>query len=540
MTKTSWILCSVIICLAITKAVADDAGKIGQAVTPAAPSISSGLDKPSLVFYSDVPGSGNNVVYHLTLPKDPVLPQRLGGTAATFNYQLFSSFEFGMVLCDTQSSPNFTNVCTPDSDSNILDNPDPNAPDFVSHHPGSAVLEIEFFPPGGLNTCSDPKLWCVAMTTTSLTFQNRTETRNNADCLKRGGFQPVNFAYLTADGMAQTAADPLNPDQVTKLGVIPGKTFRMRPGDRLVLRIHDTADGVKAVVEDLDSDTTGSMTASPANGFAQLNFVPDPDPAHPSVTCTSNPYAFHPMYATSNEHTRSTWLSHPSNISFTAVIGNFEPCNAVTKEGGGCTQPAGSDATPDGDDRVNCFSAGFLGSFGLQPVGGCFGADADFDSVSYQFAWPGTGDTQTDLLTKPSPIRFSSPKLRAPNDGELLDFNRVAFESEAPIVEAQGGVSPPCSVFSPDASGCVQPPAAFYPIFSTAHGEGGCQWQFGGPNIHDTIDNFGGNAAAQYGNLIQVLIIGEAEDDFPDGEPTPAFLDFRQILPTNPCVAHGD
>jgi hypothetical protein len=107
-------------------------------------------------------------------------------------------------------------------------------------------------------------------------------------------------------------------------------------------------------------------------------------------------------------------------------------------------------------------------------------------------------------------------------------------------VEGQGGVSPPCSVFSPDASGCVQPPAAFYPIFSTAHGEGGCEWQFGGPNIRGTIDNFGGTAAAQYGNLIQVLIVGEAEDDFPDGEPTPAFLDFRQILPANPCLAHGD
>ena len=539
MTKTSWVLCSMLLCLAISNALADDG--VGQPATPSAPSVNSGLDKPSLVFYSDVPGSGNNVVYHLVLPKEPLVSSRPGSTGGTFNYQLFSAFEFGMVLCDNQSSPMFTSVCVPDSDSNIFDNPDQNTPDFVSHHPGSAVLEVQFYPPGGLNTCSDPKRWCVAMTITSLTFQNRTETINSADCLRRGGFQPVNFAYLTLDGVAQTAADPLNPDHAAKVRVIPGKTFRMEPGDRLVLSIHDTPEGVQAVVRDLDSDTTGSMTASPANGFAQLNFDPDPDPANPSETCTSNPYAFHPMYATSNEHTRSSWLSHPSNISFTAIIGNFEGCDAISQEGGSCTQPEGSDVTPDRDDRVNCFSSSFLGSFGLQPVGGCFVADIDFDSLSYQFAWPGTGDPRTDSLTKPSPIRFSSPQFHAVGKGELRDFNRVAFESEAPAVEALGGgVSPPCEALSPDGAGCVQPPAAFYPIFSTGHGEGGCQWQFGGPNIRGTIDNFGGNAAAEYGDLIQVLIVGEAEDDFPDGEPAPAFLDFRRVLPVNPCIEDGD
>jgi hypothetical protein len=95
-----------------------------------------------------------------------------------------------------------------------------------------------------------------------------------------------------------------------------------------------------------------------------------------------------------------------------------------------------------------------------------------------------------------------------------------------------------CDVFSPNGAGCVQPPAAFYPIFSTSHGEHGCLWQFGGPHIPGTTDNFGGNAANQYGDLITVLIIGEAEDGFPDGQPFPAFLDFRRILPENPCTNH--
>ena len=449
-----------------------------------------------------------------------------------------------MVLCDNQSSPNFTNVCSPNTDANIFDNPDPNAADFVSHHPGSAVLEVQFYPPGGLNTCSDPKLWCVAMTITSLTFQNRTETRNSLDCLWRGGFQPVNFALLTTDGTAQTAADPLNHNPL-KFSVMAGRTFQMNSGDRLVLKIHDTPNGVQAEVHDLTSDTFGSMTASPANGFAQLNFVPDPDPANPSQTCTSNPYAFHPMFATSSEHTRSSWLSHPSNISFTAIIGNFEYCNAVAREGGPCVSQPG-EAAPDADDR-NCFSSAFLAGFGLQPVGGCFTADTEFDSVSYQFTWPGTGDPRGDALLKPSPVRFTSPQFfgsdASPEDEESqrrLDFDRVAFESEAPIVEAQGGVTPVCDVFSADASGCVQPPATFYPIFSTHRGEDGCEWQFGGPNIRGTLDNFGGNAATQYGDLITVLIIGEAEDGFPDGEPAPAFLDFRRILAQNPCGANDN
>ena len=544
MHKSFWILCAFVLCLAVTAGFGADSGSGQQSSLPHAPSINSGLDKPSLVFYSGVPGSGNDVQYNIILPTDPVTSPGQDGNGGTFNYQLYSAFEFGMVLCDNQSSPNFTNVCIANTDANIFDNPDPNAPDFVSHHPGSAVLEVQFYPPGGLNTCSDPKRWCVAMTITSLTFQNRTETRNSADCLIRGGFQPINFAFLTIDGVSQTAADPLNHDPA-KFSVIPGKTFQMNSGDRLVLHIHDTVEGVRAEVHDLTSDTQGLMTAGPVNGFAQLNFDPDPDPAHPSKTCTSNPYAFHPMFATSNEHTRSSWLSHPSNISFTAVIGNFEYCDAVSQEGGHCLASQVNDASPDADDAVRCFSGPFLGSFGLQPVGGCFVADTEFDSVSYLLKWPGTGDAHEDRLLKPSPIRFTSPQFHPSNSDrdeshQRLNFDRVAFESEAPIVEAQGGINPPCDVFSPNASGCVQPPAPFYPIFSSSRGEHGCLWQLGGPHIPGTTDNFGGNAANQYGDLITVLIIGEAEDGFPDGEPAPAFLDFRRVLPENPCITGQD
>jgi hypothetical protein len=66
----------------------------------------TGADEPSLLFYSNVPGSGNSNVYVLTLPKDPPILPKQDGTGGTFNFQLHPAFWFGMAMCDTQSAPN--------------------------------------------------------------------------------------------------------------------------------------------------------------------------------------------------------------------------------------------------------------------------------------------------------------------------------------------------------------------------------------------------------------------------------------------------
>src|SRR3954453_16382799 len=51
-----------------------------------------GHDEPSLLFYSDVPGSGNNTRYTVRLPTDPSkLPQQ-DGSGGTFNFQLHPAF----------------------------------------------------------------------------------------------------------------------------------------------------------------------------------------------------------------------------------------------------------------------------------------------------------------------------------------------------------------------------------------------------------------------------------------------------------------
>src|SRR5580700_11153308 len=66
----------------------------------------AGHDEPDTLFYSNVPGSGNNVTYQMTLPKDPPTLPRNNGSGGTDSFQLHPTFWLGMVMCDSQGSPN--------------------------------------------------------------------------------------------------------------------------------------------------------------------------------------------------------------------------------------------------------------------------------------------------------------------------------------------------------------------------------------------------------------------------------------------------
>src|SRR5262249_45237524 len=48
----------------------------------------TGHDEPSLLFYSNTPGSGNSNTYQLTLPGEPKVLPNQAGTAGTWNFQL--------------------------------------------------------------------------------------------------------------------------------------------------------------------------------------------------------------------------------------------------------------------------------------------------------------------------------------------------------------------------------------------------------------------------------------------------------------------
>jgi hypothetical protein len=482
----------------------------------------TGHDEPSLLFYSNVPGSGNSQVYHLTLPTEPKTMPQQDGSGGTFNFELRPTFWFGMAMCDTESAPNFTKTCNPDTDANIFTSENPADPNYIGKHPGTAFEEMQFYPPGWVSwppgVSCDPTKWCAAMTIDSLSEdQNSSPTGlNNAACRRSVGIEPVNFAFITKSGVADSPGDPQNGDHFTPN---LANDLLMNQGDRLTVDLHDTPAGFTVVIHDLDTGQSGSMTASIANGFAQIKYDPT------ATSCTSIPYAFHPMYSTSSENTRVVWAAHSYNVAFSDEIGHFEFCSTVDQEGGTCT--SNNEGTID-DDDVGCFSSALSL---LVQVGGCLGSDDDFDGASYQLDWPGTGPNNgQDKKLHSTPVMFSSP-LFTTASGSLANFDRSAFETDLPRIEApdSGGI---CNRNTGE--NCVNPPPGsnFYPIYVTvSKGKGGCTWAEGGPGIKDATNTFGGNSAAEYGPLLNLVYPG------PGFTTIHRFNNFRQILANNPCAA---
>ena len=485
-----------------------------------------GHDEPSTLFYSNVPGSGNRMRYELTLPKDPS-PSNPLQRGKAFTFQLRIAFWFGMAMCDTQSYPELLKNCTPDSDVNIVD------PAISPKHPGTAFMEMQFYPPGWVPwpagaSCS-AKQWCAALNIDSLSLNPVTGQALNPTCQSKivGGEEYINFAFITKSGVPQPNSPP-NPVQATINTFTPNPSadLFMNSGDKLVLTMHDTLHGLKILINDLTTAQSGSMTASAANRFGQVEFEPAP-----STECMNIPYDFHPMYSTSSEKTRVTWAAHSYNIAFSDEIGHFDFCNGPKPISflGSC--PAGNtegitgDHEPtDGDDNF-CFPAS---ASTLVQVSGCIDSNTGFDGVSYQPLWP---DGNTTL--RPTSILFSSPLTGSDYN---VQYSRMAFEADLPRIENPAvcnrftGVG--CTLIpttdDPDPTGTGFQPATFYPFYSIANRGGGCVWQFGN-HIPGSINDFHQNQ--QYGTLLNITYttIG--------GKPTTRYNDFRQIFSRNPCLA---
>jgi hypothetical protein len=485
-----------------------------------------GHDEPSLLFYSNTPGSGNRVRYQVTLPRDPT-PQHPTAPGKSYNFELGSTFWFGMALCDTQSYPEQVSTCTPDSDSNIVD------PAVSPNHPGTAFVELQFYSPGwvpwptwaqaiGASTCS-PTRWCAAMNIFSLLEDPVAGTVNNPTCQAKIGVETFEFAFVTRNGVAQAPANPLDSTLATYTPD-PSRDLFMNSGDRLQVSMHDTANGLQAQINDLSTHQSGSMTASPSNGFAQFQYDPS------GTSCTAIPYAFHPMYSTSSENTRVIWAAHSYNVGFSSEIGHFQFCNGAavpatpfgfdssgnpvtcpdgnTEEGGEPTEGAGEDDF--------CFPAS---EALLYKVQGCTETNIGFDGVSYTPTWP---DGNTRL--HPTPVQFQSPRF---GSGYDQTYDRAAFEADLPRIEFNT-----CNRTT--GTGCTlipttddNEPAAFYPFFTNADVGGACNWQFGNSIPGDTRE-FGQNA--QYGSLLPLsyLIFGGG------GAWRTLFNDFRGVI-SNPC-----
>jgi hypothetical protein len=276
------------------------------------------------------------------------------------------------------------------------------------------------------------------------------------------------------------------------------------------------------------------MTASKANGFAQIKYAPT------GTSCTAIPYNFHPMYSTSSTKTRVTWAAGSYNVAFDSEIGHFQFCSGPKRipatEFGllpsgnptvcpkGNTEGRGVNRQPSDPLRVTS-SGAVVGDDGfcfpgrealLYKVTGCTFTNTGFDGASYQRLWP-DGNTRVH----PTPFRFTSPRTGA---HYTKQYSQIGFETDLPRIEAT------CNRFT--GVGCTLipqtdqgQPAAFYPFFSTARTAHGCYWQFGN-DIPGEISDFGQNG--QYGPLLQqsYTTVG--------GSSVQLYNDFRNII-TNPC-----
>jgi hypothetical protein len=485
-----------------------------------------GHDEPSLVFYSNKAGAGNRMRYDITLPKEPS-PSNPTQPGKSYNFELNGALWFGLALCDTQSYPEQVGTCTPNSDSNIVD------PAVSPNHPGTAFMELQFYPPGwvpwptwavaiGADTCS-PTQWCAALNVFSVLEDPVNGTLQNPTCAAQVGIETFQFAFVTKNGVAQAPANPLASTLKT-FTPNPKQDLFMNSGDRLALSVHDTPQGVQAQIDDLTNHKSGSMTASPSNGFAQIRFDPT------GTSCDAIPYAFHPMYSTASEQTRVIWAAHSYNVAFSDEIGHFQFCNGATvpktpfgldADGNPIVCPPGntegsgaSQAATDGDDDF-CFPAS---ASLLYRVQGCTETNTGFDGVSYMPVWP---DGNTAL--HPTPFQFTGART-----GDTFDqsYERVAFEADLPAVEGtcNRSTGAGCTLIPTTDQGA---PAQFYPYFTNTDVGGACTWQFGTDTPGETR-NFGRNA--QYGSLLSSTYLAFGGG----GSTVNRFNNFRDIV-ENPC-----
>jgi hypothetical protein len=551
-----------------------------------------GHDEPSVIFYSSQPGSGYQMSYGLVLPKDPGNPSvySTASTANTYNFELHPAFWFGMAMCDTQSYPQQNlSTCHPDSDANIT--PDTYA--GLASHAGTAFMEMQFYPPGythqpvNVSPCATGQSpgdneWCAALNIDSLSEDPVNGTELNSSCQSVvGSPEYVNFAIVTTNGKAAGPANPVDSTQATYDGGT--NTFFMHSGDRLRITFNDIPDtepgtngsGLRVVIDDLTTGTSGSMVASGTgpsnNGFGMVQYAPGTGP-HASNNCNAIPYNFHPMYNTASPQGRVIWAAHTYNIAFSDEIGHWDFCNpaplvplvAACNPAGlpGFTEGVPGDKEPSDSDDLVCEPPAAPGAL---PVSGCIGINGGYDGASYKNDWP---TSETPSATVPTPIAFTSPVTGGATAAQdRIPYSDVAFEADLPRIEGNDlpgtrnncqrlligptGTTNPNAGFGcyrvplTDESGVPKPGTTFttafadrYPWFDafTPFAGGLCAWQEGAiAGNGTTIEDFGANN--QYGGLYPVTYLAGNGSTPSNGHTIVNLEDFHNDLGTQPCRA---
>ena len=450
-----------------------------------------GHDEPDLRFMSSAPGSGNDVTWNETLPRDPkALPTVKGpGKDVTHWFELSIAPWFSMALCNPESYP--LTPCKPNSDSNAPTHP----PTFDRGGGGSSFLEVQFYPPGFApfvdNISCDNSHWCA-----SLHINDLECTRGFVSC-NTNCEEPTNFAFIQRDGVP---TGPPSPQESDLSSVTPNsKTLLMNPGDRLRVHIFDAnlSGGGRALrvsVDDLTTGQSGFMTASAANGYMATSIK----------DCSGTPFNYQPEYNTAKFRNIVPWAALETNISTEYEIGHFEPCTKVTDPVSigidtvwqNCVGPYETDTSADpGNSEVSdapCFPKGDThGALNAPPnlVSGCLASDTDFDGTPYRADWPnklGTG-------MFPSSFQQQNPHSRG------RDYGTQMIQTDA---------AASMSTCMPDGTGCAVPapgsPGNFYPYWTQARVAGDCNWEFGQMQNGNTFGNeaqYGGPSAYFFGNL---------------------------------------
>jgi hypothetical protein len=428
-----------------------------------------GHDEPEWRFISTARASGNSMTYKLRLPADS---STAGATPA---YQTMIAFWLGMPLCDPASYPQ--QPCHPDSDSNT-------GTGELATDAGSAVLEMQFYPPGFptfANAIScDTTHWCAAQVDWSLEC-----TLGFKFCNKQCTEIP-NFAFVQKNGVPTGPPSPQLADLSTFMP--NAQTLLMNPGDTIRVSIHDTPAGLFTGIDDLTNGTSGFMIASADNGYMNTN-------VH---SCKGTPFSFHPEYSSASTDNIVPWTALQLGPGLAVETGHYE--------------------SPDGDaDDANCPQS---------PTGqpACISTDADFDGVPYQPGKWATGFT-------PTATTASALAMLPLAGGKIGPVSRGAaypsFELESIAGFTMNEVSN-CDLLQPnqcsvDELGSFVPTwGGFYPFYSAA----GCTGSFGdvtGAGVND----FGG--VAGYGPTIAGPVPQYTK------QPEPPLYGVNAAVYTNSC-----
>ena len=484
-----------------------------------------GHDEPDMVFLSRQPGSGNDVTWTETLPRDPTAAPTDAnpGHDVSHWFQLSLAPWYSMMLCDPNSYPQAS--CNPESDANAPD------PCTISANPcangyqggGSAFMEMQFYPPGFapfVNGIScDNSHWCSALTIDSLEC-----TYGFATC-NQNCEEPQNFAFIQRDGIPTGPAGPGEADLNTY--VQNSQTLLMNPGDRIVVHMFDApvpgqrgAKAFEVVVDDLTTHQTGFMQASAANGFANVSMA----------NCAPTAFNFQPEYNTARRQNTSPWGADTGNILTQYETGHWESCTSLTdpmeiaffsnftdEDWFTCHGPY-EDTAPGGDGGTDpevadasCFPQGDThGTLHTAPdtTTGCLdnfeqNGDLDFDGTPYWPEWPVSANPTAKL-----PGSFVEDLPTTGNrqySAYYIQTDLALSESTCSGSNYANGSSTPagCAVPAPNS------PGQFYPYWSrvSTGGQGsggygnnsgpGCVLEFGNVSSGPGVNDLGKDA--QYG-----------------------------------------